>query len=104
MRSHSARIVAAIVLLTILVCPLVEIFDHWDHALETGNETEYALFTAALCIGLAFPAMRAIVRFVLLRFLGILVARDENAVLFVPLRSASLGSDTLSPPPLSLRI
>jgi hypothetical protein len=53
MRSRSSLIVASLVLLVCLICPLVEIMDQWDNTLQTGNDTEYALVVAALCLGAA---------------------------------------------------
>jgi len=37
-------------------------FDHWDHTLQTGNDTEYTLVVIALCVGLAFSMARVYVR------------------------------------------
>jgi hypothetical protein len=54
MRSRTSQITASIVLLTCLICPLVEMFDNWDHTIQTGNDTEYALVVLALCVGVAF--------------------------------------------------
>ena len=42
------------------VCPLVEMFDQWDHTMQTGNDTEYALVVLALCVGAAYTFARAI--------------------------------------------
>jgi hypothetical protein len=44
-----------------LVCPLVDLFDQWDHVLQTGNDTEYPLVILALCVGAAFVLARLIV-------------------------------------------
>ncbi len=41
-------------LLTCFVCPLVDMFDNWDHAMQTGNDTEYAFVVLALCVGVAY--------------------------------------------------
>src|SRR5437660_12872472 len=60
MRRTSGHVVIAIVLLTCLVCPLVEMFDNWDHSLQTGNDTEYGLVVLALCVGVAYSFARFI--------------------------------------------
>src|SRR5207302_189474 len=48
MRSRASQIAVTLVLLTCLICPLVETFDNWDHTIQTGNDTEYALVVLAL--------------------------------------------------------
>jgi hypothetical protein len=78
-------------------------FDHWDHELQTGNDTEYALVLLALCIGAACSLARLIV----------IVTRGFSfrAFLFLALCVqhfvSSLISFSVSPPgspPLTLRI
>ena len=54
MRSRATSITVTLVLAICLVCPLVEMFDQWDHSLQTGNDTEYALVILALCVGMAY--------------------------------------------------
>src|SRR5216684_179382 len=60
MRSQASRITVTLVLLTCFVCPLLETFDTWDHTVQTGNDTEYALVVLALCVGAAYSAARFI--------------------------------------------
>jgi hypothetical protein len=43
MKSRFSRGVITLVLAICFVCPLIEMFDHWDHTIQTGNDTEYAL-------------------------------------------------------------
>ena len=33
--------------------PVVEMFDHWDHTLQDGNDTEANVVAVAICVGLA---------------------------------------------------
>jgi len=105
MRSRATVIIVTLILLTCLVCPLVEMFDHWDHTCQTGNDTEYALVVLALCIGAAYSFARYIFQSPLVR----------SAVGFVPdlflskphpcFSSNSLAVIPFSTsPPLSLRI
>jgi hypothetical protein len=61
MRLRFARTFATILLITCLVCPLVEMFDRWDHTIQTGNDSEYALVLLALCLGAAYSLTRFIV-------------------------------------------
>jgi hypothetical protein len=50
-----------IALVICFVCPVVEMFDHWDHTLQTGNDTEYTLVFLALCVGMVCALARLIV-------------------------------------------
>jgi hypothetical protein len=50
-----------IVLLTCVVCPVLETFDHWDHTIQTGQDTEYALVVLALCVGVVYALARLVV-------------------------------------------
>jgi ACR3 family arsenite efflux pump ArsB len=50
-----------IALVTCFVCPMVEMFDRWDHTLQTGNDTEYTLVLLALCVGMVCALARLIV-------------------------------------------
>jgi hypothetical protein len=47
-------IVAATVLLTSFVCPVVELFDRWDRTPQTGQDTEFIFMILALCIGAVY--------------------------------------------------
>ena len=88
-----------------VVCPLVDMFDQWDHALQTGVDTEYVLVLAALCVGALFVVARLIVALSpsfsgfsagsVLRFV-------QNSLLFL-IRFIALTPASGSPP-LSLRI
>ena len=95
----------AIVLLTCLVCPLVEMFDNWDHTLQTGNDTEYALVALALCVGVAYSFARFIFNSALLGFVAKSVfASYAQKSLSTPCSFTLLLFDATSPPSLPLRI
>jgi len=97
--------VIAIVLLTCLVCPLVEMFDNWDHTLQTGNDTEYALVALALCVGVAYSFARLIFNSALLGFVAKSVfASYAQKSLSTPCSFTLLLFDATSPPSLPLRI
>ncbi len=106
MRSRASQIAVALVLFTCLVCPLVEMFDQWDHTIQTGNDTEYALVVLALCIGVAYSFARYIFKSPLMRsaagFVSDLCARKPlpcfscNSLAVIPFST--------SPPALALRI
>ena len=59
MRSRALYLIAALFLFTCLVSPLVEMFDDWDHTLQTGNDTVYTFVVLGLCIGASYTLVRA---------------------------------------------
>lgn len=63
MRARTSWIVGAVALAICLACPIIDLFDQWDHALLTGNDSEYPLVLLALCVGLAFALARLAIRF-----------------------------------------
>ncbi len=62
MGTRMSRAAVMIVLLTCVVCPMLETFDHWDHTIQTGQDTEYTLVLLALCVGTVYALARLIVR------------------------------------------
>jgi Ca2+/Na+ antiporter len=98
-------VIVAIVLLTCLVCPLVELFDHWDHTLQTGNDMEYTLVVLALCIGIVF----ALVRLTVALFSNFLVTSASSRLVSLTnasffLIAAAIFAAASTSPPLNLRI
>lgn len=87
-----------------LICPILEVFDTWDPPIESGNDTEYALVIAALCLGAAYLFVRATVEF----FPESLVAGLKLASVLlrvsISLCRLDFGVSDTSPPALSLRI
>jgi hypothetical protein len=106
MRSRASRIAVSLALLACLVCPLVEAFDNWDHSMQTGNDTEYALVVLALCVGVAYSFARFVFRSAPHSFGATSVF--TSSILKSYLSPASsftfLLFDATSPPPLPLRI
>jgi hypothetical protein len=106
MPSRASQLIVALVLFTCLVCPLVEIFDQWDHTIQTGNDTEYTFVVLGLCVGVAYAFARFVFGFPLPNF-----ARRLVSNLCTP-KSLSSGRRAsffflpipLSPPVLALRI
>ena len=104
-QSRTSRIIAIVILLTCFVCPLVDMFDNWDHAMQTGNDTEYAFVVLALCVGVAYSFARFIFTFALFRSAGDLVSEWCACKLPLALGGSSFVSlIPLSPPTLALRI
>ena len=105
MPRNTARAIVAIALLICFVCPVIELFDYWDHTIQTGNDTEYALVVSALCIGIVFTLARLAVA-ILSNFAvfsaGSTLPSIQNA------RPSLISSATFvrasTSPPLNLRI
>jgi hypothetical protein len=106
MRSRAFRITAAFALLTCLICPLVETFDTWDHTIQTGNDTEYALVVLALCVGVAYSFARFIFKSALLGFVAksVFAPCVQKSLLSSAFSFTVLLFDATSPPPLPLLI
>ena len=106
MRFRSSQFVAAAVLLVCLVCPVLEMFDHWDKTEQTGNDTEYALVVLGLCIGVGYSFARYIVQVaVRLRTRNHVLAKSApRPTTFACVTSFFVIPIPLSPPILSLRI
>lgn len=50
-------------MLTVCVgAPVLEMFDHWDHTLQNGNDTESNLVLVVLSVGVGFIAAAAVIR------------------------------------------
>lgn len=106
MRSRLLHVGIVFVLVVCLVCPLVELFDHWDHTIQTGNDTEYTLVILALCIGAAYSFTRFIFKFCPFKSAEEVVSKACAAKLlpFAVLGSCFVSPIPLSPPALALRI
>jgi hypothetical protein len=79
-------------------------FDHWDHTLQTGNDTEYALVVLGLCVGAAYWFGRLIFKPAVVRFVAKLLRSNRETVCAIRRGCASALFDATSPPPLLLRI
>lgn len=64
MHCRFQRGVVTLVLAICIVCPLVEMFDQWDHTIQTGQDTEYAFVVLALCAGALLTFARAMLRLI----------------------------------------
>ena|ERR1035437_3384525 len=90
MRSRASSMTVTLVLAICFVCPLIEIFDQWDHTLQTGDDTEYALIVLALCVGVAYSIARLNPRISLLGSLAAARADSCPHQLFPTLIGSSL--------------
>src|SRR6195256_944974 len=105
MQSRAPRMIATVILVTCLMCPLIEIFDNWDHTIQTGNDTEYALVVLALCVGVAYSFACFIFKSALLGFIAKSVFASCAQKSFLSAAySFTLLFDATGPPPLPLRI
>jgi hypothetical protein len=105
MRSRATLIIVTLVLAICLVCPLVEMFDQWDHALQTGNDTESPVMVLALCVGVAYLFARITCKFSrlgpLAEALSFSCAHEPFSTL---MGSSSVIPIPVSPPALALRV
>ena len=106
MKSRASRIAAALILLTCVACPVIDSFDTWDNALETGNETEYTLVFVALCIGASYSLARLFSDPCVLSCVSTRAFqfRRKRPAFFCGHAFVSLFLNGPSPPLLSLRI
>jgi hypothetical protein len=106
MRRNWAHVIIAIVLLTCVACPVLELFDRWDHTVQTGNDTEYNFVVVGLCVGVAYAFARFVVGFPLLKSATSLISDLRASNLLSSGRRASCFfiPIPLSPPILALRI
>jgi hypothetical protein len=49
------RVLMIAVIATCLACPILQAFDHWDHAEAKGKDTESTFMVVAIAVGLAIP-------------------------------------------------
>ena len=54
MRSRTSFLIALCALAICLSCQVAEIFDQWDHTVQTGSDTEYTFVVLTLCVGVAY--------------------------------------------------
>jgi hypothetical protein len=59
MRRRTLTALAALVIATILLCPISEMFDRWDHTARTGKDTESSLMLVAECAGAAIAVLHS---------------------------------------------
>lgn len=94
-----------LVLLACLVCPVLEMFDQWDHTLRTGQDTEYTFVVLALCAGVVYALAGLMVTFCpnlsATKYTSTL-CRIKGS-LFLVIRPSALAELSESPP-LNLRI
>lgn len=100
------RIIVTLVLLICLVCPFVEMFDRWDHTIQTGNDTEYALVLLALCVGVGYSVTRFLFKASLRSRMDVKVlSKTAELKRFVFIfRGVIQLTSSISPPPVALRI
>lgn len=95
-----------LVLAACFVCPVMQMFDRWDHELKTGQDTETTFVVLALCIGATFVFARAVVY--VSRLLRVRATRVARKLFHTSLETLSgLGTAPFlaaSPPLAILRI
>lgn len=105
MLPRRARLTAIFLLLTCVLCPVIESLDMWHPAFDDGNDTEFALVIAALCVGVGYMTARLVLKSERAgsSFSSILANPFDDFFAFVP-GFHSLQLAATSPPVLALRI
>ena len=106
MRSRALPTAASLILLICLICPVVEMFDQWDHTPQNGNDTEYTFVVLAVCAGAVLAIARVVLSAPVLASAKALICRLSLGNSLAPGRRGSffVVPIPLSPPPLALRI
>jgi hypothetical protein len=105
MRSRASFITATLVLAICFVCQVAEMFDQWDHTLQTGDDTEYTFVVLALCVGVAYSLKWFIPRITLPDFLTEAISFPRSHPLLSALTNWSgVVPIPASPPAAALRI
>jgi hypothetical protein len=93
-----------VVLLTCLICPVLEMFDTWDQTDKTGDDTEYTLVLIALCVGGSYSFARLVFKSDQVCLAKEFVSRPQISSMFNLRSFTSDFFDDTGPPLLSLRI
>ncbi len=105
MRSQASFRTATVALAICIVCQFAEIFDQWDHTLQTGDDTEYTFVILALCVGIAYSLKWFIPRIALPDSQMEAIIYRRFRLFFSVLDSwTSAVPIPASPPPAALRI
>lgn len=105
MRRALTLLMVFAVLVTCLVCPVMQMLDRWDHEFQTGQDSESALVLVALCLGVTFSLVQAIIKIyrgspVINNSLCSPLGRTPK----IPIGAAAATLISASPPPAILRI
>lgn len=105
-RYRPSQFTAAVILLTCVLCPIIDSFDTWDDALQTGNETEYTFVIVALSVGLSYFFVAAAFRSLTIRLYTQMSFPDFcfAGPRFLNRTRMGLLLDDAGPPLLALRI
>jgi hypothetical protein len=104
MRPRTLTAIVALVIATILLCPISEMFDRWDHTARTGKDTESSLMLVAECVGATIAVLHSASALLpaLVKTRAVAVFRSP-APRFHPSVTRTFRFPE-SPPPLPLRI
>jgi hypothetical protein len=105
MRSRASFIIATLLLAICFVCHVAEIFDQWDHTLQTGDDTEYTFVILALCVGVGYSLKWFVPRITLPDSLTDAISYPRSHTLVSDLTNwSALVPIPASPPAAALRI
>jgi hypothetical protein len=94
-----------LILAVCIICQVTEMFDQWDHTLQTGNDTEYTFVVLALCAGVAYSLKWFIPRMALPDSQAeTILYRSSGTQFFALTNRFSSLAPPLSPPTAALRV
>jgi hypothetical protein len=100
LRRRLLQLASIVVLLVTFGSHISELFDHWDHTLQTGNDIESVVVILALTAGAVLALAGTVV---------VAIAGTQNSTATLTIVRTCTGPPPLiatmhSPPPLALRI
>jgi hypothetical protein len=105
MKPRASFITVTLVLVVCVVCPVSELFDQWDHTLQTGSDIDYPIMILAACVGVAYLFARFVPKIFQQDSLSEAVFSSFARQLFlIPNDLSSTVAIPASPPSLGLRV
>jgi len=105
MKSRASYIIVTLVLAVCIVCPVTEMFDQWDHPLQTGNDIDYPFMILAVSVGVAYLFARSIPKIFQHNSLSeVVFASFARQLCGIPTDLPSTFPIAASPPSLALRV
>ena len=104
MRISTSQLIGTFALMICFVCPILELIDTWDPPIQSGNDTEFSLVVAAMCVGAAYLFVRTILAFPCQRAIGRGRLPFGWLKVCVSTRYFDFSCSDTSPPSLPLRI
>jgi hypothetical protein len=88
-----------VILLAVCVgAPIAEMFDHWDHTAQDGNDTESNLIVVGVCVGIGLVAAATMLRRIRPSTIRCTLLQPFRSLTFVSGYSLATPTPTTSPP------